>query len=56
MSAVVKDPDALLTALWHSLFFVGYIVFQGVNNIIMKKVGPRIWLTVLTASFAAITM
>ncbi|OQO11097.1 hypothetical protein B0A48_05352 [Cryoendolithus antarcticus] len=31
-----------------TLFFVGYIIFEVIWNVILKRIGPRIWLPLLT--------
>ena len=39
-------PNEYLTGL--TLFFVGYILLEVVWNVLLKRIGPRIWLPLLT--------
>jgi sugar phosphate permease len=37
-----------------TIFFVGYILFEVVWNIILKRVGPRIWLPLITLAWGVV--
>jgi len=39
-----------------SLFFITYILFEIPANMVQRKIGPRIWLPILTCSFGLVTM
>jgi MFS family permease len=41
----ISDPD-YSTGL--TIFFIGYILFEVIWNIILKRIGPRIWLPLIT--------
>jgi hypothetical protein len=41
----ISDPD-YNTGL--TIFFIGYILFEVIWNIILKRIGPRIWLPLIT--------
>ncbi|KAI8140340.1 major facilitator superfamily domain-containing protein [Fennellomyces sp. T-0311] len=37
-----------------SIFFIGYIVFEVPSNVILKKIGPRIWLSTIMVIWGTI--
>lgn len=38
------------------ILFVGYVLFELPSNIIMKKLGPRIWLSGISIGFGLLTI
>lgn len=38
------------------MFYVGYIVFELPSNMVLKKVGPAIWLSALTGAWGLVTL
>ncbi|KAF9359714.1 hypothetical protein BGX34_008201 [Mortierella sp. NVP85] len=39
-----------------SIFFIGYVIFEIPSNILLKKIGPRIWITIVMLSWGTIMM
>ncbi|KAF9206102.1 hypothetical protein BGZ59_000121, partial [Podila verticillata] len=39
-----------------TIFFFGYIFFEVPSNIMLKKVGPKLWITVIMVVWSAIMM
>ncbi|KAG0052483.1 hypothetical protein BGZ83_002513 [Gryganskiella cystojenkinii] len=39
-----------------SIFFVGYVIFEIPSNILLKKIGPRRWITIVMLAWGVIMM